>query len=120
MMMKCKDCGSLNQIRTLQTFKDGTQHLRLDCRKCGIFVGYLENAEGASEFKQELFNLVRALSEAKCTGQNMEIIRRQARLLIGKAVNGPSKKCIHGVPEFWCPRCSPVYAKNNRKENDAS
>ena len=33
-------CGSHEFLRTKQIFKNGTEHVRIDCKNCGVFVGW--------------------------------------------------------------------------------
>lgn len=83
----CPHCKTKVHLRrSVQTFKNNTQHLRVDCDRCGVFVGY--DKQGPSSFKEEMFHFVRAVSEAAVTAENMDFFRNQARKIMGKATNG--------------------------------
>ena len=45
-MKYCKNCGAESLTKTIQTFKDGTKHLRVDCSKCNTFNGYEKQHNG--------------------------------------------------------------------------
>lgn len=42
----CKACGSSNIKTTIQQFRDGTEHHRLDCADCRTFNGYAKQNNG--------------------------------------------------------------------------
>ena len=44
--MKCYfencNCSEMEKIEKIQTFKNGTKHLRQECKECGKFLGYIQ------------------------------------------------------------------------------
>lgn len=56
-MMNCNECKSDKWTREYnQTFKDGTIHIRVECDRCGVFVGYKDKLSGDSFFIATVLN----------------------------------------------------------------
>jgi primosomal protein N' len=36
----CAKCGGMDLRYVMQTFKNGTEHLKVTCKKCGNYLGY--------------------------------------------------------------------------------
>lgn len=50
--LACRKCGAAKFTTVLQTFRDGTKHVRLDCAACKTFVRYASQ-DGAPEPRHE-------------------------------------------------------------------
>lgn len=66
--MICRECIKSDCLEeTIQTFKDSTKHIRVQCLRCGIFVGY--RAQSLQELEKlnptQYAKLVKRQSEIK-------------------------------------------------------
>jgi len=55
MIKFCKMCGSSTFNKVNQQFKDGTVHIRVSCKECGVFNGWEKQHSGFDKLLGKCF-----------------------------------------------------------------